>query len=115
MEESAATLLDGTPSPEQQVQDLHALLDITRALAGTLQLDDLLKLILGSLQKALRSEAQDRAGKLFGEKRMGELIVRHAERSAAELIQAMKTAVEEYIAGGRQLDDFTAVVVKRCP
>jgi serine phosphatase RsbU (regulator of sigma subunit) len=59
-------------------------------------------------------EAQDRSGTQFGEKRMDELIVRHAERPAAELIQVMKTEVEEHIDGQRQLDDFTAVIVKRC-
>ena len=58
-------------------------------------------------------EAHDRAGRLFGEPRMTELIIRHADRPAAELIGVLRAEVARHMDGGPQLDDLTAVVVKR--
>jgi serine phosphatase RsbU (regulator of sigma subunit) len=38
----------------------------------------------------------------------------HAGQSAAEIVRALTAAVDQFVAGGPQLDDLTAVVVKRC-
>jgi phosphoserine phosphatase len=60
-------------------------------------------------------EAHDPAGNQFGRERVADVIVRSARLPAAEIIQALTAAVDDFMAGGRQLDDLTAVVVKRCP
>jgi len=44
---------------------------------------------------------------------MTELIIRHADRPAAELIGVLRAEVARHMDGGPQLDDLTAVVVKR--
>ncbi len=59
-------------------------------------------------------EAQDPAGSQFGKARLGEVLRTNADRPAAEIIRALTAAVEGFMAGGPQLDDWTAVVVKRC-
>jgi phosphoserine phosphatase len=59
-------------------------------------------------------EATDLAGEQFGKERLTRVLVANAGRSAAELIEALRAAVDEFTAGGPQLDDFTVVVVKRC-
>lgn len=58
-------------------------------------------------------EAQNRAGDLFGEERIMSLITSHADRPAAELIERLDQAVTGFMSGGPQMDDFTAVVIKR--
>jgi phosphoserine phosphatase RsbU/P len=60
-------------------------------------------------------EAEDPAGAAFGKARLGQVLRGHAGRPAAAIIQALAAAVEEFMAGGPQLDDWTAVVVKRRP
>jgi phosphoserine phosphatase len=59
-------------------------------------------------------EAQDPAGEQLGKERLGQVLAANAGRSAAELIEVLHTTVDEFTAGGPQLDDLTAVVVKRC-
>jgi phosphoserine phosphatase len=58
-------------------------------------------------------EAQDPHGGFFGMERLNQLIVQNAHQGAAEVIRALEQAVRAFIAGGRQLDDLTAIVVKR--
>jgi phosphoserine phosphatase len=58
-------------------------------------------------------EAQDPAGEQFGKERLTRVLADNAGRTAAELIGTLQGAVREFTAGGPQLDDFTAVVVKR--
>jgi phosphoserine phosphatase len=58
-------------------------------------------------------EAHDPAGELFGEDRTKALIAANADRPAAEIIAALESAVRAHMAGGPQLDDLTAVVIKR--
>lgn len=60
-------------------------------------------------------EAQDPEGKFFGVERLSALIRDNAGRDAAELITVLEREVTRFVAGGPQLDDLTAVVVKRCP
>jgi sigma-B regulation protein RsbU (phosphoserine phosphatase) len=59
-------------------------------------------------------EAPDPAGEQFGKERLIRVLTANAERPAAGLIEALRAAVDEFTAGGPQLDDFTVVVVKRC-
>jgi len=58
-------------------------------------------------------EAKDPAGGQFGRERLARVLTDNAGRTAAGLIGALHGAVREFTAGGPQLDDFTAVVVKR--
>jgi phosphoserine phosphatase len=58
-------------------------------------------------------EAQNAAGEFFGQERLIDLIIRKAHLPAAELIQTLAQAVDEFIRGGPQLDDLTAVIIKR--
>jgi phosphoserine phosphatase len=58
-------------------------------------------------------EAEDPKGAAFGKERIMQVIRDHAAGSPAELIQALDAAARTYLAGGPQLDDLTAVVVKR--
>src|SRR5262249_22020955 len=58
-------------------------------------------------------EAANPAGAQFGRERLCEVIVANAARPAAEVIRALEAAVSAFMAGGPQLDDLTAVVVKR--
>jgi phosphoserine phosphatase len=58
-------------------------------------------------------EARDPGGAFFGEDRLKQLIVENAHRPAKDLIQALAMAVNRFRGPGPQLDDWTAVVVKR--
>ena len=56
----------------------------------------------------------DRAdGESFGQERVCELIRRHHHLPATDLIEHLFEAVVEFSAGGPQLDDLTAVIVRR--
>src|SRR5262249_23656692 len=59
-------------------------------------------------------EARNPAGAEFGQERREQLLVEHAARPAAELIQVLEQTLRAFIGNGPQLDDLTAVVVKRC-
>ncbi len=60
-------------------------------------------------------EARSEAGDQFGQERMIRLIVDHAAQPAAELIRVLERTIGSFIGSGPQLDDLTAVIVKRCP
>ncbi len=52
-------------------------------------------------------------GETFGEERVKAVVRDHRDRSAADLIAALSSAVDSFAAGAKQLDDLTAVIVKR--
>ena len=52
-------------------------------------------------------------GELFGEERVNDLIRRHHDRPATELIEILYRAVLDFSAGTPQYDDLTAVIVRR--
>jgi phosphoserine phosphatase len=60
-------------------------------------------------------EAENPQGEEFGKQRVTRLICANAGRSPTEIIQALRTAVQEFMAGGPQTDDLTLVVIKRRP
>ncbi len=68
--------------------------------------------ILGLLSDGVY-EYQDPLGKLFGEDRVADILVRNAERSMAEISDAVLAAAREFGAGTDQKDDITVVLVKR--
>jgi phosphoserine phosphatase len=47
---------EGIPTPERQLQDLHVLLEVARAMAAVTELDELLALILNSVRRVLGAE-----------------------------------------------------------
>jgi phosphoserine phosphatase len=59
-------------------------------------------------------EAHGPDGEQFGSSRLTEVLKANAKRPVAEIIQELTLAVERFMAGGPQLDDRTAVIVKRC-
>ncbi|MCE9631606.1 MAG: SpoIIE family protein phosphatase [Planctomycetia bacterium] len=52
-------------------------------------------------------------GESFGQERVCELIRRHHHLPATDLIEVLFKAVVEFSAGGPQLDDLTAIIVRR--
>lgn len=52
-------------------------------------------------------------GESFGQERVCELVRRHHHLPATDLIESLVKAVVQFSAGGRQLDDLTAVIVRR--
>src|SRR6202035_3175549 len=58
-------------------------------------------------------EAQDAEGKYFGKERVEGIIIQNDACPAAELIATLEAAVRDFIHTSPQLDDLTAVVVKR--
>ncbi len=58
-------------------------------------------------------EAQDPNGRAFGKERVSELIRDRVGGGAADIIRALAVAVSAFQAGGPQMDDLTAVVMKR--
>jgi serine phosphatase RsbU (regulator of sigma subunit) len=54
-------------------------------------------------------------GEMYGEDRLIENIRRHREGSCADLIQTVYQDVRRFSEGTLQLDDLTAVVIKRKP
>jgi phosphoserine phosphatase len=55
----------------------------------------------------------DPEGECFGIDRLQEQLRRHADRSAAEIVQALHQSVLAFASGTPQLDDLAAVVIKR--
>ncbi len=49
----------------------------------------------------------------YGEPRVMEVVARHADGSAQGIIDALVSALDEYRGTGPQLDDWTAVIIKR--
>jgi sigma-B regulation protein RsbU (phosphoserine phosphatase) len=58
------------------------------------------------------TEAMDREGKMFGLPRLRAFLQGIDPHSAADLIQGVLTAVQEFIAGAAQSDDITALAVR---
>lgn len=59
------------------------------------------------------TEATDERDEPFGEDRLGELIVRHAQQSPRDLIDIIVAAVRQHATRSAQTDDMTLVVMKR--
>lgn len=57
-------------------------------------------------------EAQNETGEMFGKQRVQEIIRAHASESAAQISDAIRTAVEEFRGNRSQEDDITFVLVK---
>lgn len=57
-------------------------------------------------------EARNRAGQLFGRRRMFEIVLDNRERSAAEIIEALFRSARHFTDCEPQQDDITAVVIK---
>lgn len=51
-----ALVFPGAPPPERQLHDMEVLLEVTRLMAGTIELDELLSVILDSVRKVLSAE-----------------------------------------------------------
>jgi phosphoserine phosphatase len=60
-------------------------------------------------------EWEDRSGNCFGTDRICENVFRHAELSAAAIIERVHYELLRFAAGTRQQDDLTAVVIKKLP
>jgi len=60
-------------------------------------------------------EWQRADGDQFGMERICDLLRRHRDQAAAELIQTIRAAVEDFAGQTAQSDDLTAVIVKRLP
>ncbi|WP_147819763.1 ATP-binding SpoIIE family protein phosphatase [Salidesulfovibrio onnuriiensis] len=58
-------------------------------------------------------EAHDRNGRMFGKDRLLAIIRENADKSVAAIQSAIFGAVEEYMAGAEQTDDYTVVVMRR--
>jgi phosphoserine phosphatase len=59
-------------------------------------------------------EACNPEGASFGQRRVADWIVQHAQASAADLVRLLEQAFQEFIGTSPQDDDVTAVSVKRC-
>jgi sigma-B regulation protein RsbU (phosphoserine phosphatase) len=59
------------------------------------------------------TEASDPSGDEFGEARLAELVTRLRERSAAEIVEAINSAVAAFTEGAPAADDITVVAVRR--
>lgn len=60
-------------------------------------------------------EYQDGAGRLFGEEGVARVLRAHRGQPAARVLEALLAAVRAFGAGAPQLDDITAVLVRRLP
>ena len=58
-------------------------------------------------------EYQDATGDQFGNDRVGAVITEYAKRSAQQIMDALLEATMRFAAGAPQVDDLTAVIVKR--
>jgi PAS domain S-box-containing protein len=57
-------------------------------------------------------EAHNRQGVIFGKERFGDILRRHADLSAADIIAAVYRELAEYTAGLLPADDITLVIIK---
>lgn len=60
-------------------------------------------------------EARDPADEMFGKDRLREIIHENADRSASEMIEAIKSGLFDFMAGAPREDDITMLVVKVLP
>ncbi len=58
------------------------------------------------------TDATSSAGKMFGRGRLEKIVIKHADRSADEIAQAIFSAVSEHAKGVETFDDQTIVVLK---
>jgi len=58
-------------------------------------------------------EYQNREGKQMGQERIGDVIARQCDRKASEILDAILEELGEFSVGAPQLDDLTAVLIKR--
>ncbi|MDZ7363711.1 MAG: serine/threonine-protein phosphatase [candidate division KSB1 bacterium] len=58
------------------------------------------------------SEMMNKNGEEFGEERLSQLVNRHAQESAATILEKVTQEVNHFAGGANQHDDFTMVVVK---
>ena len=58
-------------------------------------------------------EATNTAGEAFGVARVGEVLRANRAAGATEVLSALRDSVDTFRAGSRQLDDMTAVAIKR--
>ena len=58
-------------------------------------------------------EYQSPAGQQMGQDRLGLIVKHHHKGTAQELLDAIVTGLTEFASGAPQLDDLTAVVIKR--
>ena len=61
------------------------------------------------------TDATNAQGKQFGEERLHEVLLAHAERGAHALIEAILAGIDEFTGGAAQYDDMTLVAVRRLP
>jgi serine phosphatase RsbU (regulator of sigma subunit) len=60
-------------------------------------------------------EYHNEKGELFGQHRVAEIILRHHHQPAREMLAELLAATREFAAGAPQLDDMTAVIIRRLP
>jgi phosphoserine phosphatase len=58
-------------------------------------------------------EYQDRSGELFGEERVGALVIAHGDAPMAGLVERIVSEVEAFAGGAPQNDDMTILLVRR--
>lgn len=61
------------------------------------------------------TDATNAQGKTFGEDRLNQLVVAHADHGAHALIEAILAAIDEFTGGAAQYDDMTLVAIRRLP
>ena len=58
-------------------------------------------------------EAEDPAGEQLGVERIGEVLRSHRDRSAAEILAALRGLLEDHTRGAPATDDQTAILLRR--
>jgi sigma-B regulation protein RsbU (phosphoserine phosphatase) len=86
-------LFDGMPYEEGKTQ---------------LQAGDLLVVFTDGISESWGEDDEE-----FGEDRLGELVKKHATKSAKELMETLQQEVDLYTKGSRPTDDCTLLIVKR--
>jgi sigma-B regulation protein RsbU (phosphoserine phosphatase) len=59
------------------------------------------------------TEALNKRGRLFGEKKLEKLILKNRKREAVELLEIVFKAVQKHIGEAPQSDDITALIIRR--
>ncbi len=61
------------------------------------------------------TEAQDRSGRFYGEKRLQELLRSQSNRSAGDILEGVLADLKDFLGGASQQDDVTLIVLRRKP
>ena len=61
------------------------------------------------------TEAQDRAGRFYGEQRLQEVLRSLGSRPANEILESILADLKSFLGGASQQDDVTLVVLRRKP